>query len=130
MVRLRLNARWHACVLGAGLRLRTSRWVYTAVARHARRAIQAFEALVGHRTNTGRHLQKLWGIPAVHVLYHRGGNWYRLLERFPGALADPNGFVLFQAEADFQNCAYLEIDQHVHVPSGVSKMPGYKRVRP
>lgn len=81
------------------------------------------------RTNSGRALQKEWSIPAHHVLYHYHGVWYHVLERFPGALCDPNGYVLFDTREDFLKCPDLKIGVHVKVPRGVSTIPGYVKKR-
>jgi hypothetical protein len=71
------------------------------------------------RSNSGRQLQREWDIQALHVLYHHEGTWYHLLERFPGALCDPNGYVLFQTEEDFRRNPSLKIGAHVRVPEGI-----------
>ncbi|MGH9365517.1 MAG: hypothetical protein ACRD1B_09690 [Thermoanaerobaculia bacterium] len=74
---------------------------------------------------TGRILNEQWRVRARHALYHRPGTWFHLLERFPGALFDYTGYVLFQTEAAFVNCAHLSIGEHVNVPGGIASMPGY-----
>jgi hypothetical protein len=83
--------------------------------------------MVAARSNTGRNLQREWSIPAHHVLYHHKGSWYHVLERFPGALCDPNGYVLFASKDDFDKCAGLKIKIHVRVPNGIASLPGYIR---
>jgi hypothetical protein len=50
---------------------------------------------------TGQKLKEIWHIPANHVLYLRKGNWYHLLERFPGALCDPNGYIVFDTKEQY-----------------------------
>jgi hypothetical protein len=78
---------------------------------------------------TGARLNKQWGVGAAHALYIHDGHWYHPLKRFPGALFDENGYVVFQTEADFRNCPYLSIGKDVSVPKpGISAMPGYVRV--
>lgn len=76
---------------------------------------------------TGRMLNKTWGVNARHALYHKDGTWYHMLERFPGALFDANGYVLFRTVSDFNNCSYLSITQDVNVPGGISTIPTYIR---
>ena len=78
----------------------------------------------------GRTLNRRWGVNAEHALYHTGGTWYHQLTRFPGALFDPNGYVLFETEDDFRGCPHLNIVQDVHAPNGISSIPGYVRVEP
>ena len=77
---------------------------------------------------TGRELNQRWHLRARHVLYHKDGTWYHQLTAFPGALCDPNGYVLFRTEQDFRNCPQLRIDQDVNVRGHVSDIPGYVRV--
>jgi hypothetical protein len=83
-----------------------------------------------HKAVTGKALNAEWGVDAGHALYHRDGNWYHILERFPGALFDPFGYVLFRTRDEFDNCPHLQIGQHVHVPRGISSIPGYRRMVP
>lgn len=80
------------------------------------------------RTNSGRHLNELWKVGAAHSLYHHKGKWYHLLTRFPGALFDPSGYVLFETEKAFLSCSQLSITLEVHVPNGINQMPHYVRV--
>ena len=77
----------------------------------------------------GKRLNKLWNVKANHALYHKDGNWYHVLRGFPGALFDPNGYVLFQTESDFVNCRNLIIGDEVHVQGVISGIPGYVRMR-
>jgi hypothetical protein len=81
----------------------------------------------GYKTNSGENLKRQWGIPAIQVRDHKDGKWFMPLERFPGALCDPNGYVVFQSEREYTSSSYLEIGQRVNVPGGVSKVPGYVR---
>jgi 5-methylcytosine-specific restriction enzyme A len=79
---------------------------------------------------SGNDLNRDWGVNAQHALYHNDGRWYHLLEQFPGALFDANGYVIFQTEREFQNCSYLSIGNEVNVKhsKGISAIPGYVRV--
>ena len=68
-----------------------------------------------------------WGVPVRQALYHKDGNFYMILERFPGALFDPDGYVVFQTREEFERSPHLRIGQtRVHVPRGISSMPGYR----
>ncbi len=79
---------------------------------------------------SGSHLNKLWNVGAAHALYLQEGHWYHHLKRFPGALFDHNGFVVFETAAEYFNSPYLKIGKHVHVRKpGISAIPGYTRVR-
>lgn len=79
----------------------------------------------------GNSLNTEWGVNAKHALYREDGRWYHVLERFPGALFDAHGYVVFQTEADFRNCSYLSIGNEVNVKhsKGISAIPGYVRVK-
>jgi hypothetical protein len=77
------------------------------------------------RSNSGKQLQREWKIPAQHVLYHHKGAWFHLLERFPGALCDSDGYVLFETDQDFRNCAKLRIGKHVKATQGLKSIRGY-----
>lgn len=81
------------------------------------------------RSNTGRQLRREWNIPAQHVLYHHEGTWFHLLERFPGALCDPHGYVLFETKEDFFRSPNLKIGKHVRVPDGLRNVRGYVQTR-
>lgn len=86
----------------------------------------------GQNYRSGKELNEKWAIGAEHALYRKDGRWYHRLERFPGALCDENGYVLFKTELDLQTCPGLTIGKqkdHLHVPSGIAALPGYKRVR-
>ena len=76
---------------------------------------------------TGKQLNKQWGVNAMHALYHREGLWYNNLQRFPGALFDPKGFVLFSTEQEYKNSPHLRVTQETNVPKGISSMPNYVR---
>lgn len=78
---------------------------------------------------TGAQLNERWGVGAAHALYIHDGHWYHPLRRFPGALFDRNGYILFQTEEDFRKCPHFSIGKDVSVPKpGISAIPGYVRV--
>ena len=85
---------------------------------------------------TGRVLNVRWRIGARHALYHKDGTWYEQLTRFPGALCDPSGYVLFRTEHEFRRCPRLRIGEKVNVDGHLSRIPDYVlvpetlRVRP
>jgi hypothetical protein len=81
------------------------------------------------RTNSGRNLNESWKVGARHALYHKDGNYYNHLRYFPGALFDPNGYVLFETESDYRNSPYIQRGEQLHVPGGISGMPSYVRKR-
>jgi predicted HNH restriction endonuclease len=81
--------------------------------------------MAGTRSNTARSLSKLWKLDVRHALYRKTGDWYHQLERFPGALLDASGYVIFETEEAFRSCRQLRIRQDVVVPGGISTIPGY-----
>ncbi len=85
---------------------------------------------MSYKTDSGKRLNVVWGIGAQHALYHKNGNWYERLERFPGALCDPKGYIIFKTEEEFLNCLHLDIATKVHVKGGgaISEIPGYVKV--
>lgn len=77
---------------------------------------------------TAKKLQKQWNVEAKHVLYRKDGRWYHQLNRFPGALFDANGFIIFRTSTEYENCSYLNISldaDQLHVPLGIAAIPGY-----
>jgi hypothetical protein len=74
---------------------------------------------------TARRLQKEWGVNVRHALYHHDGSWYHVLERFPAALFDPNGYVIFETKDDYLASKYLQHGDHLHVEGGIHLIPGY-----
>lgn len=81
------------------------------------------------RSNSGAQLNEEWKIGACHVLYRKTGKFYMPLEKFPGALCDEHGYVLFKSEAEYRASPYLRIGVRVSVPHGISNIPGYVRKR-
>jgi len=79
---------------------------------------------------SGRYLNDLWDVGALHALYNREGTWYNNLERFPGALFDPEGYVLFKTRDEYRECSYLNIGKETNVPKGIHSIPGYVKKRP
>ena len=78
---------------------------------------------------SGEYLNGLWGVGAQHALYHQDGKFYENLERFPGALFSPNGYVIFNTEADYRSSPYLNIGVKTNVPLGIESIPGYTEAR-
>lgn len=78
---------------------------------------------------TGRQLNKEWNVGARHALFHKDGSWYNNLERFPGALFEPDGYILFKTEKDYLESPYVSVGKETNVPNGISSIPGYVRKR-
>lgn len=76
----------------------------------------------------GATLSRRWKVPVRQALYSKTGNWYHHLTSFPGALFDPNGYLLFETEKDYRSCRSLNLNQDIWVPHGISSDSGYVRV--
>jgi len=94
--------------------------------RHGRRSRYSGRVYSGL---TGRRLNIDWKVGASHALFHKDGTYYNHLLYFPGALFDMNGYVLFKSEEQYRKSRYLQHGQQLHVPGGISSMPGYVRMR-
>lgn len=77
---------------------------------------------------TGRELNIIWDVHAKHALYREDGKWYHHLKEFPGALFDVCGYIVFNDEEKYINCEYLQHGNDLHVPKGISAIPGYTKV--
>ncbi|MFA7267826.1 MAG: HNH endonuclease [Sterolibacterium sp.] len=80
------------------------------------------------RSDTALKRAKRWNLNVNHALYRKTGDWYHQLKRFPGALLDSDGYVVFETEDAYRSCPELRIRQDVGVPEGISKILGYTRV--
>lgn len=77
----------------------------------------------------GRELNKSWGVNARQALYSREGTWYHRLTKFPGALLDTNGYVLFETMEQYISCTSLNLGKQTNCPKGISSISTYMRVR-
>ncbi len=76
---------------------------------------------------TGKILAQRWGVRVRQALYHKDGTWYNNLEHFPGALFDPDGFIVFHSEGEYRACRRLAIGKETNVRQGIKSIPGYQR---
>ena len=83
---------------------------------------------------TGRLLIERWGIGARQALYSEDGVGYRRLERFPGALCDAQGYIVFATREALETCPGVMIGKprnRLRAPCGIATLPGYiRRPRP
>jgi hypothetical protein len=82
------------------------------------------------KRDIGKFLNKQWGVNAKQGLYRQNGTWYHNLTKFPGALFDAHGYIVFQSEEEYRNCKFLQIGKQLTVPSGISSIQGYILVNP
>lgn len=83
-----------------------------------------------HRDKAAR-LNEAWGVGAAQVRYSDDGHWYHPLARFPAALFDANGYVLFATEEEYRTSPHISIGKKEQIgvrKPGISAIPGYVRV--
>lgn len=75
----------------------------------------------------GKQLNDEWKVGARHALFSRDGTWYENLERFPGALFDQRGYVLFKTEQEYRNNPDVSIGKKTNIRGGISSLSAYVR---
>ena len=74
-------------------------------------------------------LNEAWGVGATQVRYSDDGHWYATLQRFPAALFDAHGYLLFPTKADYETSPHVSIGKQISVRKpGIAAVPGYVRV--
>jgi hypothetical protein len=79
---------------------------------------------------SGRTLKSLWKIDAKQARYHFDGKFFMMLEHFPGALCDPNGFVIFDTKQElFDTDGIKAYDgcQRIFVSDCICSLAGYTK---
>jgi hypothetical protein len=69
----------------------------------------------------GPRLMSAWNKPVAQARYSDDGHWYALLTRFPAALVDANGYLIFESEAQFRPsprmlCTSMYADTQCTIP--------------
>jgi 5-methylcytosine-specific restriction protein A len=77
---------------------------------------------------SGKFLNTYFGINASHALYSEGGKWYHLLNSFPAALFDANGYVILVSEEEYLHSPQIRIQKEVNIPNGIKSLPGYIKI--
>jgi hypothetical protein len=73
----------------------------------------------------GPELNDKWHIGAQQAFFSSRGTWFHRLERFPGALCDPNGFVRFETEQEYLGCPSVAVGKETNVRKGICRLAGY-----
>jgi hypothetical protein len=85
---------------------------------------------------TGTKINRELDLGAELARYHEKGSWYDQLHKFPGILADLNGYVTFEDLKAYQRCPQLRHPNRerldgrpgtLTVPGGISSIPNYIR---
>jgi hypothetical protein len=84
----------------------------------------------GIKTDSGEHVRQQHRIPAAQVRYHWDGSFFMPLEKFPGALADRSGYVIFATSEEYSRNRHLDHrgspkNPRLGVRGGISRMPSY-----
>ena len=78
---------------------------------------------------TGDYLNRKSKIGARQTHYAEKGCFYMPLERFPGALCDSHGYVLFKREKEYTNCSELQHGKRLNVRRpGICGISDYVKV--
>jgi len=89
----------------------------------------------GARTDSGKRLQREWRIPVKQTHYHYQGTFYMPLTEFPAALADRNGYVIFNTEQELRKRPDAKLrslgtpNPRLGVKDGISTLSAYVRKR-
>jgi hypothetical protein len=87
----------------------------------------------GFPSNRGDKLQREWNIPALQTRFRKTGDFYMPLERWPGALADQTGYIIFPNEKEMLSTPSVRFygegtnNPRIGVTGGISKLNGYVR---
>ena len=74
-------------------------------------------------------LNNTWGAGAAQARYSDDGHWYAKLTRFPAALFDATGYVLFATEEEYLGSQHIRVGKQISIPKpGISAIPGYVRI--
>lgn len=74
-------------------------------------------------------LNETWGVGAAQVRYSDTGDWYATFTRFPAALFDAHGYLLFLTEEEYRTSPHIRVGKLIGVRKpGISAIPGYIRV--
>lgn len=73
----------------------------------------------------GEYLNKLYKVGAAQAFYSGKGTFYMPLTKFPGALFDNGGYVVFQTLEDYENTDGVKTGKRLNVHRGISKLPNY-----
>lgn len=81
--------------------------------------------VTNHRFS-GKQLIRMYDLPVRQARYHKEGTFFERLDLFPGALCDPEGYVIFESESEFENDSEISLGSKVNVHQEIRKHSRYK----
>ena len=85
----------------------------------------ALTAMPSPPSETAPERAKRWNLDVEQALYPETADRYHQLQRFPGALLNDDGYVLFETEAAYRNSPHVQMRRDFGVPRGIRGIPGY-----
>ena len=76
------------------------------------------------RTNTAVFVAR-WNIKCSSARFSEWGNWYAAVNRFPAALIDTNGYIVFESLEKLNSTQGVKFTKQINVPAGISSLSGY-----
>lgn len=74
----------------------------------------------------GRNLKKKWDLAVNSALFHRGGTWYNQPKRYPVALCDPDGYVVFDDKQSLESAPGVYSGKKINILAGISSFKDYR----
>lgn len=77
--------------------------------------------------STGRRINQLLRLGAEHSLYRETGDFYQVLNNFPGILIDNRGYIRFETRDELDNYEGITITHIIHIKTrnGIRDLPNY-----
>jgi hypothetical protein len=66
-----------------------------------------------------------WGIQCASARFSEWGNWYAAVSKFPVALLDSHGYILFQTNEALRSSDGVRVTKQINIPDGISSLHGY-----
>jgi hypothetical protein len=78
---------------------------------------------------SGKSLAIKYSLQVLHSLSRENGVWFRALRKFPEALCDKEGYIVFNQKEDYLNHSGLRHGpnpKQLHVVGGIKKLSEYR----
>jgi len=73
----------------------------------------------------GRRINEALNLGGNHNLFRITGDFYQLLNDFPGNLIDLNGYIKFETLFEYEENEHLQRGERIHIPNGICNLPNY-----